>query len=129
MDRRDFLTGALAAGAASVLPAAPMAQAAVKPILWGDGAHDDTVALRALFAGEPVDVRCAGVTVAEDGSIFIRGALFRVSGVIDVWRRGQVLRSFQDARFKLHNALYAVSIEDDRTQIGQLRTGAARVAA
>lgn len=51
MLRRGLLLGALAA----LVPATqPVVARTATPILWGDGEHDDTVAIQALLDGKEV---------------------------------------------------------------------------
>ena len=65
MNRRSFLGGIFAVAGATVVPVAlAKALPVPRPILWGDGIHDDTRALNALFAGE--EVECQGMAIAED---------------------------------------------------------------
>lgn len=54
MDRRSFLGGSLAlAGSLLVVPVTKVLAANPVPTIWGDGIHDDSPGLQALFDGEP----------------------------------------------------------------------------
>jgi len=75
MKRRDFLKTAVGTlGAIAFLGTSAFSD----PILYGDGQHDDTVALNAWIQGKPV--RYANGALV--GNV-ISGKEFRVSGVID----------------------------------------------
>ena len=82
ISRRGFLIGTLAVSALSALPIAALPR---PPKLWGDGIHDDTEALNALFAGEPVEYDDALVSVREGGHVrFSGGHTFRISGTVNL---------------------------------------------
>lgn len=69
-------------GAAAVLSAAiaPVVVAEPAPILWGDGEHDDTVALQALLDGKPVRVAGEDIIASSgrlDGGFYLVSAPLR----------------------------------------------------
>lgn len=70
MDRRGF-AGALAGATAALCAVAAIPAAWTRPVLYGDGVHDDTDALQALFDGHEV-------TDARDWSV-IRPASFALN--------------------------------------------------
>lgn len=79
ISRRSFLRGALVVSAASVLPVLP-AFAEDIPTLYGDGVHDDTLALNALLNREKVRVDGEIVQVT-DNFVQLRGGTYAVSGL------------------------------------------------
>lgn len=83
LSRRSFLRGALTVAAVSVLPALPKALAGI-PTLYGDGVHDDTDALNALFSGERV--LCEGNIIrhGENGEIVMKGGSYLISQTVFV---------------------------------------------
>ena len=52
LNRRSLLAGSGSALVTTVVPT--MAQAGLLPVLWGDGEHDDSKAVEALFTGGAV---------------------------------------------------------------------------
>lgn len=74
--RRSFLGGllALTAVTATGIPAF-----AAIPTLWGDGVHDDTEALNALFSGTPVKVEGENIVASE---AVLKGGVFLISDTI-----------------------------------------------
>lgn len=80
LSRRSFLGGALAITAATALPASAFASA---PIIYGDGAHDDTAGLQAALDGKPFRVAGEGAyIVRREGTIFIGKGSFRLSDTL-----------------------------------------------
>lgn len=79
MERRSFLKGALTLIAVSALPV--MALAANIPEIVGDGRHDDTAGLNALFAGKPVIVAREHIIAT---SSHLKGGCYRISGPLEV---------------------------------------------
>lgn len=86
LTRRETLLGAAAAVAASALPAVAGFEAI--PTLWGDGEHDDTEALRWLFAGrvprQPARNQNYEMWRNHDGGVAVRGGRFSVSDTIHI---------------------------------------------
>jgi len=76
VSRRWFLGGAIGVAAAAVLPKT----AAYTHVLYGDGVHDDTLALQALLDGKAVHIKRDGVTVRQDdGKVEINGGKYLIS--------------------------------------------------
>lgn len=71
--RRSFLGGALALSAIVVVPSIGFGKEL--PCIYGDGIHDDTAGLQALFDGEPFQVEGEGF-LARQGEI--RGGRFAI---------------------------------------------------
>lgn len=74
MNRRAFLFGTSALVAAAVIPAPVMAL--VEPHLYGDGIHDDTVALQAFIDREFARV------ASDGGTVFIPHGTYLISGTM-----------------------------------------------
>lgn len=75
--RRSFLGGVLALTAAATIP---LASAGAAPLIVGDGIHDDTAGLQALFDGKPFRIAGEGIAYRlRDGEAFFSGGTFRVS--------------------------------------------------
>ncbi len=76
LSRRSFLRGTLALAAV----AATARYTFALPVIKGDGRHDDTDGLTALFNGEPfVTENEAIVDMVEDGSYIINRGTFYIS--------------------------------------------------
>ncbi len=75
MNRRSLLGGILSVPAAMVLAKAPLSI----PVMVGDGEHDDTLALQALFDGKPFSAERLTVLRNLDGDVLIRGGVFRIT--------------------------------------------------
>lgn len=78
--RRVFLGGTLSVVAASYVHAEPI------PMLYGDGIHDDTVAIQALFDRKPVNIVNDTITVWRSHTVLagvhgmsMTGGEFRIS--------------------------------------------------
>jgi hypothetical protein len=87
MERRSFLASLAAAlGALALPPLARVAEAPViekssrVPTLWGDGVHDDTVALQALLDGERIWFDGRLIDVTDDW--VISGHRFRLNDAV-----------------------------------------------
>lgn len=78
--RRTFLKGLLTVAAAAVIPAKALD---LYPILHGDGVHDDTAALQALFNGEKIIVD-GHVVDSSVARVFLRIRRFLVSSTIKI---------------------------------------------
>lgn len=64
------------------------------PLLWGDGLHDDTVALQAFFNGRQVNLADSTIiAVFEDGEARLSGGFFLISEEIQVPRFAQFRNS------------------------------------
>lgn len=77
-NRRAFLFGA-----AGLLVAEPKLLISKMPILYGDGIHDDTAALGALFDGRPVKIEKTGDTfrpLLDNGTVALFGGSYLFSG-------------------------------------------------
>jgi hypothetical protein len=88
VSRRRFISGTV--GLALARKLTYLKRPALAPVLYGDGRHDDTVALNAWGAGRPVvwpDGSAVGPTIAS--CIF--------------WVTGQITISRQDPVALLHN--------------------------
>lgn len=81
LGRRGFLAAMFGAGA--VLVAQPKLLVSRIPILWGDGIHDDTEGLEALFAGRPVKVM-SGETFAPGAAPHLTGGSYRVTAPLEL---------------------------------------------
>lgn len=84
--RRNVLTGTAAVAAASVVGLPAVAGSEAIPTLWGDGEHDDTEALRWLFAGRtpgcpPSASYVAAITPSR---IWLIGGQFRITGPVGI---------------------------------------------
>jgi hypothetical protein len=88
MNRRSFLGGFLAVTAVAVAGVPAMAKEAAIPTLWGDCIHDDTAALNALFAGNPVRVEGEDI-IAKDA--FLKGGRFLISDTIMIRNPARVV--------------------------------------
>jgi len=78
--RRGFMIGA-----GALLFADPAVAYSKLPVLWGDGVHDDTDALNALFNGKRVRSGEAGDTfrpLFHDGWVALKGGHYAISGTI-----------------------------------------------
>lgn len=81
VSRRWFMGGALGVAAAAVMPLG----AAYDAVLYGDGIHDDTAALQALFDGRPVYVKNDGVVLkSNDGHISLKGGNYKISETLNI---------------------------------------------
>ena len=88
LSRRSFLGGLLTVSAVAAVPIAKLLPTV--PQLWGDGDHDDTAALQALFDRKQVEIMndCARLTAyGERSVIHLRGGVFRLSRTL-VMRSG-----------------------------------------
>ena len=88
LSRRGFLGAMLAVAAAPAIVKASSLMPIYVPkpailTLWGDGVHDDTLALQALIDGKDV-VRHDGATFMRhpDGSIYLASGTFAISSAI-----------------------------------------------
>lgn len=88
MSRRSFLRGALVVSASAVLPLPALS--APYPILYGDGIHDDTDALNALFRGDTVICENEAITIKKGDAIHLNGGTYRTTATIDVRSMGGV---------------------------------------
>lgn len=88
LSRRSFLGGAIVAVAVATLP---LGRLTGVPIIWGDGFHDDTAGLQALFDGRPFRVadERAGRCYQSAGSVHLAGGHYRLSDTLEVGRNGQ----------------------------------------
>jgi len=106
MNRREFLQAILAAG---VAPYVSTAAGVLMPVrkraiwLWGDGYHDDTEALQALFDGLPV--KNVGLATAHNvgghihlsrGHFLITSTIFMASNSNSVVRDSYFKCNFQN---------------------------------
>lgn len=81
LTRRGFLKGVLTVGAVAALPALALHG---MPTLWGDGIHDDTEALQALFDGKEV-IHGDNVIVRRcAGDFRLAGGTFRISKTLEI---------------------------------------------
>lgn len=71
LTRRGFFFGA---GAMALAASVPI-NFIQRPMLWGDGVHDDTEALNAFFRGEKIETRAGVIT---DQELLAKG-IFRVT--------------------------------------------------
>lgn len=115
LSRRSFLGGALALMAAPVVAK----YIPILPRLVGDGHHDDTAGLNALFAGEPVDIVRDVARVFDEspfGSVRLIGGIFRITGPVSIVNRSDfeiaesvfIGQGGGDAMFRLVNCERAV---------------------
>lgn len=82
LSRRLFLGGAVSLLAASTFSPGP--STANIPRIWGDGQHDDTSGLGALFRRDPVVFSAEKIGVdSHKGIVFHRG-LFKITQTIEV---------------------------------------------
>jgi hypothetical protein len=89
LSRRTFLRGALAVSAAVTVPMA--LHMPLRPVLWGDGIHDDTDAFQAMIDREPVDIISDAVRLIRSEAMEISGGVFRLSKQI-VFRNSGYLK-------------------------------------
>jgi hypothetical protein len=84
MGRRTFLKGVGVLGAFAVMPGtlARMLSWPQRPILWGDGVHDDAPGLQALVDGRDVDVRDPATRMLDDGTFFLAGGTYLVKDTV-----------------------------------------------
>lgn len=84
LTRRSFLGGAVAV--ATVAAVAPVFPVSPLPILYGDGKHDDTLALQALLDKQPVidGTSSEVIVVGEHGHVFIQGGVYLVSDTLHI---------------------------------------------
>ena len=77
--RRSFMVGA-----GALLFAQPKLILSQVPILWGDGEHDDTDALSALFTGKPVKTMGGDTfrSLFEDGWAALNGGQYLITDTI-----------------------------------------------
>lgn len=78
LSRRTFIVTGLSA---PILPAVAVGSTVMIPILRGDGIHDDTKAVTALFSGKPLHLTSNPtfrVARLENGSVTLIGGTFRV---------------------------------------------------
>lgn len=94
-----FLGGAIAAG---IVAAAGITLPLNRPQIWGDGIHDDTEGLQALFDGKRVDVVADDVTIIQAEWIEIRGGNFKISKPLIVARSDMEIR-LENCHFMLQN--------------------------
>lgn len=96
MSRRFFLGGVLALAATPVIVrvVSPLL-IAPKPIIWGDGIHDDWEGLQALLNGQEFEVK-EGAFVASAG--LIRNGRFRITNALDLGGDFQIEGCKFDAR-------------------------------
>ncbi len=90
VSRRLFLGGALALAGAKILEQTAAAESSGIPTLYGDGVHDDTVALQALFDRKPV--RIEGQIVADVQEGMLQGGDFVISDTIHIRTPGWLIR-------------------------------------
>jgi hypothetical protein len=100
MNRRGFLGGILAAGMAPMVVSAgvlmPVRPAAI--ILYGDGIHNDTLALQSLFDGDKyVFDQRTGMYMERSSTIRLHGGTYVVSSPIII--RGDKNVSFRRCGF------------------------------
>jgi hypothetical protein len=88
MNRRGLLGSILAAAAAPMLVQAGvlMPVKAERLILWGDGIHDDTAALQALFDGGTTDMRSTARIASRAGRLSIERGSFLLSAPLVIQR-------------------------------------------
>lgn len=79
MNRRFFLKGALAVTALSILPAIDLSG---YPTLYGDGVHDDTEALQALFDLKPYI--CEGNLIQGQTEVELTKGVFKTTDTLHV---------------------------------------------
>lgn len=84
MNRRGFLGAILAASMAPAIARSGVLMPIYVPKpdllrLWGDGMHDDTLALQAIFDGKPV---FGAEPFSEGGSVYLSGGIYRISSTI-----------------------------------------------
>jgi hypothetical protein len=85
LSRRWFLKGTLAVAATAVIALPPLASP--HPIVYGDGIHDDTAALNALFARLPVICEGSLIERAADEPVLLEKGVFLISGPLVVQGR------------------------------------------
>lgn len=85
LSRRAFLGGALALTAAVAVPIPAFARETLAlPVVYGDGVHDDTAGLQALFDGKPVIMQGERVQIDRAiGRVEFNGT-FRTSATIHI---------------------------------------------
>lgn len=82
ISRRSFLGGLLVLSAAIAVPAEALTLAPAA-LIYGDGIHDDTDGLNALFRGEPVHFVNDNATVRSGGGmVYLSGGTYRISDTI-----------------------------------------------
>jgi len=90
LSRRSFLGGALTVAAVAVVNpgvAGLLKPASEYPTLYGDGVHDDTLALNDLLAGKPV--WCDGELIKDTGdTIRLVGGVYRITSPVVISREG-----------------------------------------
>lgn len=74
MQRRDFLKGCLAVSALMIVPVPDLN---TYPVLYGDGIHDDTKALQAMFDLKPYI--CEGKLIKGQTKAILDGGTFKIS--------------------------------------------------
>lgn len=105
IDRRGFLKAILAAGVAPYISTTagvlmPVRQRTIW--LWGDGVHDDTEALQALFDGR--FVRNVGSAIATsrwtgmEHEIFLSGGRFLMTSTMQVRGRATIMNNYFTGR-------------------------------
>jgi hypothetical protein len=108
MNRRGFLGGILAAGMAPMVASAgvlmPVRPAAI--ILYGDGIHNDTLALQALFDGNKyVFDQRTGMYMEQSGTIRLSHGSYIVSSPLVVKAHRESLIEFDSCSFRQDESL------------------------
>lgn len=92
LTRRSFVQALAAAGALAAFPAFSVRSVVPVrwPVLWGDGLHDDTEALQALFDGAPVEHAGQMLHRIRGFAGFIENRRFKISDTIYADRRADI---------------------------------------
>lgn len=110
ISRRSFLGGALTVAATAV--AGPVLGAiAVYPVLYGDGVHDDTVALNAFLNGDPVMIEGEVVKAGKTGYVNLTGGHFLMSGPLVL--SGLRNKTIDGVRITTSSSLPAINLRPD----------------
>ena len=92
LSRRCFLRGTIAVAAAVTMPMAAVSEM-FRPLLIGDGVHDDTAALQALLDGDPVDILNDGIRLLRSEGLELQGGVYRLTRTIVLRRDNLTLRN------------------------------------
>jgi hypothetical protein len=118
ISRRAFLGGAIILAAATAVPVEAFSALAPRPRIVGDGVHDDTAGLQALFDGEPVLIEGRVVT-ARDGMISLRGSIHKISRPLALDRPSIEIDELRLVRSEHFTGSCILSVE----RVGEVRIG------